>query len=73
MTSGEGTDSHHSGMDYNQLMALAKALNFNIRVLPSRNWDEAHRSSDSRSAELTYPTQYLNQRNQTVEPAASQY
>ncbi|KAG7162365.1 Ionotropic receptor 93a-like 15 [Homarus americanus] len=40
MTSGEGNNTKHSGIDYNQLMTLSEVLNFTIHVLPSANWDE---------------------------------
>lgn len=40
MTSGEGRDLRHSGIDYNQLVTLSEALNFSFYILPSKNWRE---------------------------------
>ncbi|XP_042233727.1 uncharacterized protein LOC121873914 [Homarus americanus] len=48
MTSGEGNNTKHSGIDYNQLMTLSEVLNFTIHVLPSANWDEVTSQVEAR-------------------------
>ncbi|KAK4320112.1 hypothetical protein Pmani_002213 [Petrolisthes manimaculis] len=48
MSANEGNATKYSGIDYNQLVTLADALNFTFHVLPSNNWAEVsevdHRS-----------------------------
>ncbi|KAK4327277.1 hypothetical protein Pmani_002218 [Petrolisthes manimaculis] len=40
MSANEGNATKYSGIDYNQLVTLADALNFTFHVLPSNNWAE---------------------------------
>lgn len=40
MELGDGDLKQYSGMDYNLLTTIAKALNFTFSILPSNNWRE---------------------------------
>jgi hypothetical protein len=35
-----GGGVHHSGADYEMINAIAQALNFSYRIMPTENWDE---------------------------------
>ncbi|XP_042233765.1 glutamate receptor 2-like [Homarus americanus] len=50
MTSGEGNNTKHYGIDYNQITTLAQALNFKFFVLPSANWDEVTDQVEARKS-----------------------
>ncbi|KAK4325372.1 hypothetical protein Pmani_004051 [Petrolisthes manimaculis] len=43
ISANEDNNTKYSGIDYNQLVTLADALNFTFHVLPSNNWAEDHK------------------------------
>ncbi|XP_071545497.1 uncharacterized protein [Panulirus ornatus] len=50
MTSGEGGNTTYSGIDYNLLETLAKALNFTIHVLSSTSWADVTDQVEARTS-----------------------